>query len=152
MEDHLSQRGALATLSPHAPHIKENVDSNHARYRSETVIKERPQIKSNGYSTVRGIGEGSSKKLPNIKYATPSASKEAKAMFSGEPRESFRTIVDKALDQAKTEKVFENQNSSLRNYYKAIRSHQNQTTFEIGSLPKLNLKIQGHHHHPHHHH
>lgn len=72
---------------------------------------------------MRGGGEGSTKKLPNIKFTTPSASKDTKAMFSNEPRESFRTIFDRALDQAKTDKIYENQNSSFRNYYKALRSH-----------------------------
>lgn len=139
MEDH------SVTLSPNASHSKGIPD--HARYRSETVIKERPS--GNSYSSVRA-GEGSAKQLPSIKFATPHADKDLKSMmFSKESGKYFRTIVDKALDQAKADKIYDQQNSSFRNYYKAHRS--NQTTMDGGSLPKLNIKIQGHHHHQHHH-
>jgi hypothetical protein len=100
-------------------------------------------------------GEGSAKRLPNIKFTTPSASKGT-ALFSQnqlsiggkEAKESFRTVVDKAIDQHKLDQIYENQtySSSFRNYYVAVRSQQNNTALEGGYLPKLNLKVQGHHH------
>ena len=37
-------------------------------------------------------------------------------------------------------------NSSFRNYYKAVRTQQNNTTLEGGYLPKLNLKAAAHSH------
>lgn len=88
MEDH------SVPLSPNASHSKGIPD--HARYRSETVVKERHE--GNGYSSVR-TGQDSSKQLPSIKFATPHADKDLKSiLLSKEEGKYFRTIVDKALD------------------------------------------------------
>lgn len=54
----------------------------------------------------------------------------------------FKGVVEKAIDQDKADRVFDmnTYNSSFRNYYKAVRTQQNNTTLETGYLPKLNLK------------
>lgn len=80
MEDHLSQN-KLGAATPSVSGLpqqqtssrgesRKTGGSNHQRFRSETVIKERPTADEGaqkaGFATLRG--EGSAKRLPTIKF------------------------------------------------------------------------------------